>query len=280
MARVLITGARGFVGAHLIPVLEAAGHEVIGVNSAAGDVSDDATWALLPKSDVVVHLAGKTFVPDSWKDPGSFLRSNLLGTVGALNYCRTHASRLVFLSSYLYGNPAMLPIAESAQLVATNPYALSKKLAEEACGFYAEHFGVNVTILRAFNVYGPGQPGHFLIPSIVRQLSHGESVRVMDLEPKRDYVYVGDLAEAIELTIERPRRFNVLNIGTGESHSVAEVIDAIQQLKRTNLPVTSAGERRPDEILDCRADISAARREIGWSPRVMLDEGLRRILGS
>ena len=280
MAKVLVTGARGFVGAHLIPVLEAAGHEVIGVNSEAGDVGDDATWALFPKSDIVVHLAGKTFVPDSWKDPGSFLRSNLLGTVGALNYCRTRVSRLVFLSSYLYGNPAMLPIAESTQLVATNPYALSKKLSEEACGFYAESFGVNITILRPFNVYGPGQPDHFLIPSIVRQLGGGEFIRVMDLEPKRDYVYVGDLAEAIALTIERPHRFNVLNIGTGESHSVAEVIDAIQRLKRTNLPVTSAGESRPDEILDCRADISAARREIGWSPRVMLDEGLRRILGS
>jgi nucleoside-diphosphate-sugar epimerase len=280
MAKVLVTGARGFVGAHLVPILQADGHKVIGVNREAGDVSDDATWAHFPKADIVVHLAGKTFVPDSWNDPSSFLRSNLLGTVGALNYCRAHGSQLVFLSSYLYGNSPTLPIAESAQLVATNPYALSKKLSEEACVFYVQSFGVDVAILRPFNVYGPGQPDHFLIPSIVRQLNGGESIHVMDLEPKRDYVYVSDLADAIALVIKQPRRFLVLNIGTGESHSVAELINTLQRLKHTDLPVTSARERRPDEILDCRADISAAQREIGWSPRVTLDEGLRRILES
>jgi nucleoside-diphosphate-sugar epimerase len=102
----------------------------------------------------------------------------------------------------------------------------------------------------------------------------------MDLEPKRDYVYVRDLADAIVLVIQQPCRFRVLNIGTGESYSVAELIYALQRLEHTDIPVTSTGERRPDEILDCRADISAARNEIGWSPRVTLDEGLRRILES
>lgn len=278
MASVLVTGARGFIGAHLLPVLEAAGHAVVGLGREAGDVADAATWVRLARHDVVVHLAARSFVPDSWKNPAAFLRNNLLGSVGALNYCRTHTSRLIFLSSYLYGNPATLPIAESAPLVATNPYALSKKLCEEACAFYARGFGTDVTILRPFNVYGPGQPEHFLIPSIVRQLSEGNAIRVMDLEPKRDYVYVGDLAEAVALAIARPSRFSVLNIGTGQSHSVAEVIDTLQRLKRTALPVTSTAERRPDEILDCRADITAARSTLGWAPRVTLEEGLSRIL--
>lgn len=278
MASVLVTGAGGFVGTHLVPTLRAAGHEVISLNSDAGDVAEEATWAKLPKVDVVVHLAAKTFVPDSWQDPSAFFRTNLLGTTGALNYCRTHEAHLVFLSSYLYGHPEMLPVAETARVSVTNPYALSKKLAEDACEFYSRAFGVNVTVFRPFNIYGPGQPEHFLIPLIVRQLDEGKGVRVLDLEPKRDYVYVSDLADAIASSIVRPARYRVLNIGTGESYSVNEVVQALQRLKGTDVPVSSANERRPNEILDCQADIRAARRELDWQPRVSLEEGLRRVV--
>lgn len=280
MTKVIVTGASGFIGGHLVPQLRLSGYRVVKMDSSNGDVADEATWKRLEPAEVVIHLAGKTFVPDSWADPSLFIRCNLLGTVQALAYCKEHNARLVFLSSYLYGNPTELPIRESAPLVANNPYALSKKLAEEACRFYAEAFGVRVTVLRPFNVYGPGQSENFLIPWILRQASHSGAISVKDLEPRRDYVYVTDLVAAIAKAVARESSFEVVNIGTGVSYSVEELIRIIQEVKGTALPVISGAERRKDEVMDTVADISKAGRLLGWRPEVSLREGIKRLLAA
>jgi nucleoside-diphosphate-sugar epimerase len=279
MNRILVTGASGFIGKHLIPRLRGIGHEVIENNSQSGDVWKEATWSRIPRADVVVHLAGKTFVPDSWRDPGAFVKCNLLGTVAALNYCRMHKARMIFLSSYLYGNPQSLPIPETAPLVANNPYALSKKLAEEACRFYAHSFDIEIAILRPFNVYGPGQSEDFLIPCIIRQVVDGKEIKVRSLTPKRDYVHVSDLVEAIIKCVAVKQRLSIFNIGTGKSHSVGELIQIIQGIKKTNLTVISSGEERQDEIMDTVADVSLARSALGWQPRWSLGRGISSLLG-
>jgi nucleoside-diphosphate-sugar epimerase len=275
MSKVLVTGASGFIGLHLVPLLEARGHTVTAVGSDAGDIADPRTWEAFPPADAVVHLAGKSFVPESWTHPEQFFSSNVVGTVAALNYCKRHAARLVLLSSYLYGNPRSLPIAEDALLSANNPYALTKLMAEQAAGFYATFGGVRVAILRLFNVYGPGQSGKFLIPLIVEQAKGGNKIHVQDLLPRRDYVYVGDVVRAIEAATCSAGPFGVYNIGSGRSYSVAEVIDVIQQIWNTRLPVSSADVRRDNEILETVADIAAARRDLGWAPEFTLADGLR-----
>src|SRR6185436_1082485 len=94
-------------------------------------------------------------------------------------------------------------ISETAPLVASNPYALSKKMAEEACTFFAERFSIPVTILRPFNVYGPGQPDVFLVPTIVNQVERGVEIRVRDLVPRRDLIYVQDVVEAMVQALQR-----------------------------------------------------------------------------
>src|SRR5690348_5091439 len=136
MSSVLVTGATGFIGRHLVPRLRSEGQEVLEVSRAAGDVADHSTWRRLPRTDVVVHLAAQSFVPESWHRPETFLRTNALGTIEALEYCRVHRAHLVFPSSYMYGDAARQPIPETTPLEAKNPYALSKKLAEEACEFF------------------------------------------------------------------------------------------------------------------------------------------------
>jgi nucleoside-diphosphate-sugar epimerase len=133
MSKVLVTGASGFLGPHLVLALRAAGHEVIEARRESGDIADAATWKQFPRADAVMHLAGKSFVPESWQVPDVFVRTNLGGAVQAMEYCRTHGAHLVYPSSYMYGDAVEQPIAESSPLVARNPYALSKKLAEEAC---------------------------------------------------------------------------------------------------------------------------------------------------
>jgi len=277
MSKVLVTGASGFLGPHLVSALRAEGHEVIEARRESGDIADSATWKQFPRADAVMHLAGKSFVPESWKEPDVFVRTNLGGAVQAMEYCRTRGAHLVYPSSYMYGDAVEQPIAESSPLVARNPYALSKKLAEEACAFYAERFGLTITILRPFNIYGPGQSEAFLVPTILNQLSAGKAIRVQDLEPRRDYVYVVDVAEAMVKALSTPRGLRVFNIGSGTSHSVGELINLIQDVWGTRLPVSSDGVRRKGEIMDTVADITRAEQQLGWKPRFTLRQGMEAL---
>jgi nucleoside-diphosphate-sugar epimerase len=277
MVDVLVTGASGFIGRRLLPILRSSGLVVDGIAREHGDVADGETWQRVPASRAVVHLAGRSFVPDSWEQPAAFLRTNLLGTINALEHCRKHGASFVYLSSYLYGHPASLPIPETAPLHATNPYASSKLLAEQACRMYAQHFGLAVTVLRVFNVYGPGQPEPFLIPLLVRQVGEGREIVVQDLEPRRDYVYVDDVAQAVAKALQTSNGLRVVNLGSGTSHSVAELVRLIQEIWRTELPVRSKNVRRKDEIMDTVADIRAARELLAWRPEHSLADGLRAL---
>jgi nucleoside-diphosphate-sugar epimerase len=274
MTRVLVTGASGFIGRHLVPRLRMDGHDVVGVGRGSGVVTEAAAWERFPASDVVVHLAARSFVPDSWEAPAAFITTNLSSTLHALEYCRTHDAHLVFLSSYIYGDAAQQPVSESSAVVARNPYALSKKLGEEACEFFADRFRVRITVFRPFNIYGPGQPDVFLVPTIVNQLKSREEVRVRDLEPRRDYVYVLDVVEAIVRAVACDRGFRVFNLGSGVSHSVADLIRLMQEIWGTDLPVRSDGVRRKDEVMDTVADITRAKQQLGWTPRFSLRQGL------
>ena len=280
MTKILVTGASGFIGRHFVQHARTNGSDVITADRASGDIETEATWRAFPKADVIVHLAGKSFVPDSWREPNEFLRSNFLGTIAAVNYCRQHQARLIFLSSYAYAVRTTLPIAESSPLHATNPYALTKQLSEEVCQFFAEHYGVDVTVLRPFNVYGADQGASFLIPSIIRAVESGEAIRVRDLEPKRDYVHVDDVVRAMFAATTGPAGYSVFNIGSGISHSVAEVIALIQTAWGTTLSVQSDGERRTNEIMDTVADIRAAEFALGWRPRISLADGLAQMRAS
>ena len=280
MADVLITGATGFIGKHLVPKLRSCQNDVVEASSLDGDIADCATWTHFERAPVLIHLAGRSFVPDSWKDPSGFFITNFHGTVCALEYCRRHNARLIYLSSYLYGNPSKLPIPESAPLVANNPYALSKKFAEDACKFYVDNYGVKVIILRPFNVYGRDQSELFLIPSIIRQTMTSDHIAVKDLAPRRDYIYIDDLVDAIIKTVSCELDFDTFNIGAGVSYSVAELIDIIQRIKGTSLIVQANGERRAGEIMDTIADIRKAKDMLGWAPKYSLRSGLEKMLES
>jgi GDP-4-dehydro-6-deoxy-D-mannose reductase len=279
MAKIIVTGASGFIGRHLVPFLTAAGHQATAVGSALGDLADEATWKKLPPGEVVIHLAGKSFVPDSWGAPTPFFRTNVLSTIAGLEYCRANQARFIFLSSYMYGNQQKLPIPETAGLEVLNPYALSKKFAEEACRFYADNFGLSVTVLRLFNLYGGGQPEHFLIPTIIAQVRKRVPIVVKDLEPKRDYIYIDDVIDVLDRVLRSAGPgLNIFNVGSGRSYSVKELIDIIQQIEQTNLPITVDGVRRKGEIMDTIADISQARTVLGWQPQWPLERGLRALL--
>jgi nucleoside-diphosphate-sugar epimerase len=273
---VLVTGAGGFVGRALVAALTSAGHRVLSLTSADGRIEDSRTWRALPGEGLVrvFHLAGKTFVPDSWADPAGFLGTNTLGAANALEFCRGRGVPLTYVSAYVYGHPRSLPVAEDAPVEPSNPYALSKRTAELWAEFYSRAHGVPVTVLRPFNVYGPGQDERFLIPTVVRQALHDDAIRIDDLSPRRDYIFIADFVDALILTLGADRGFGVYNIGSGASLSVGQVIDCVQRAARTCKNVVCKNAVRPNEMNDVVADITRARQVLAWQPRHSFDEGI------
>jgi nucleoside-diphosphate-sugar epimerase len=252
-------------------------------DSAIGDIASQVTLDKFAQQDIahVFHLAGKTFVPDSWNDPHAFCQTNVLGTVNVLEFCRKKRIPLTYLSAYVYGHPDSLPIGEDSPVRPSNPYALTKRLAEETCEFYASAHELPVITIRPFNVYGIGQAANLLIPAIISQvLTDGEEIIVKDLGPRRDYVYLEDLVTALLATLDKPGGYRVYNIGSGVSLSVQEVIDVIQDIAHTRKKVVCDTAVRTNELMDVVADITRAERELGWCPETSFHAGIENIIRS
>ncbi|MFA5826345.1 MAG: NAD-dependent epimerase/dehydratase family protein [Gallionellaceae bacterium] len=282
MSKILVTGASGFIGKSLVSKLQALGRDVVPVASADGDIASRKTLGKFAQQDIahVFHLAGKTFVPDSWDDPQAFCQTNVLGTVNVLEFCRKSHVPMTCVSAYVYGHPDTLPIGENSAIRPSNPYALSKRLAEEVCEFYASAYDLPVTTIRPFNVFGIGQDSNFLIPSIIRQALNEPQITVKDLLPKRDYVYLEDLLAALLLTLNRQKGYSIYNVGSGNSLSVKEVIDVIQDVAGTHKEIISDNVARTNELMDVVADISKSGRELGWYPEYSFRAGIEKIIQS
>lgn len=282
MKNVLVTGSNGFLGRSLIHSLRTNGYNVLEFDVDQGDLA-----GLDPLSSFVnrnirhtFHLAGKTFVPDSWKTPSAFYRINIQGTVNVLEFCRQSGSSLTYVSSYLYGEPEYLPIDEKHPVKAYNPYSLSKKLAEEIVLSFTQQFKVRTTIFRPFNVYGPGQPNHFIIPAIIQQVLSPDVdvVEVMDLRPKRDYIYLDDVISAFLLSLEGTP--DIYNLGSGYSVSVRKIIEEVMEISGVTKPFQDKNREREQEIFDLYADISRISDQLHWLPQTTFREGLTKCLKS
>lgn len=274
MASIVVTGGNGFIGRPLVQRLRDCAHDVIALDRSHGDIAERAVWESLPPAAHVFHLAGRSFVPDAWADQAGFITTNVASTTHALEYCRRYSAHLIFVSAYVYGIPVYLPIDEEHPVAPNNPYALSKVLAERVCRFYMDTFGMPVTIIRPFNVFGPGQRREFLLPTILEQVAKGKEIRVQSLAPRRDYIVVDDVVSAMQQTLVNPRGYRVLNIGSGESYSVAEIIEMVQTAAGTRLDVIDEGIDRPNEIPDVRADIARAREQLDWKPSRTFAQGI------
>jgi nucleoside-diphosphate-sugar epimerase len=270
---ILVTGANGFIGTHLVKALESAGHCVYTHTIETGDI---ARCPLDFDVAHVFHLAGRTFVPDSWNSPGEFYDTNVMGTVNVLELCRRRRASITFISSYVYGQPQALPITEEHPLQAFNPYCHTKIVAESIVRYYHAHFRVPAVVVRPFNIYGPGQAKDFLIPTLIRQALDGtaEAIIVTDLRPRRDYIHVKDIVSLLLSTLNR-REGGTYNAGSGYSVGIPDLVQEINALTGNSKPVRSSAKIRPEEVLNVVADISKAGRELAWRPQIGLRDGLR-----
>lgn len=278
---VLVTGSTGFIGKPLVLRLEQCGDTVYHfARSLGSDILDkNAFTPFLGKGiDTVFHLAGLTFVPSSWSNPTEFYAVNSLGTQHVLEFCRAADAHMIYISAYVYGVPQYQPIDEDHPVAPNNPYAHSKWLAEELCRFYAGSMGVKTTVLRGFNLYGPGQDARFLIPKIIMQAKEGKEIVVENDTPRRDYLHVDDFIGACILAMQTPDQFRIFNVGSGYSLSVREVIEAVVRAAGNSAGWRCTGEVRPNEISDTVADCRLIFQVLGWRSTRLLQEFIEDVL--
>jgi nucleoside-diphosphate-sugar epimerase len=276
----IVTGASGFVGRHLVERLSSLGHRVHALSQSNGF---DVRTGELPDGPVdhVFHLAARTGVAEAWQDPSGFFEVNALGTFRVLDQCRRRGYPACYLSSFLYGGDTGAGAKETDAIKPDNPYAFSKFIGEQICDFFGSHFRSNVVVLRPANIYGPGQGSNFLIPHVIAQLvdEHASEILVQDLAPRRDYIHVDDVVDGMLQSMKAPAG-SIFNLGSGSAYSVEEIIRCACRLAGVQKPYRAIGKPRQHEIANSRMDATAARRTLGWEPKVSLERGLQSVIES
>lgn len=302
---VLVTGADGFIGSHLVEQLARAGAHVhafcfynslgsygwlddldaecrSGIAMSLGDIRDARLVASACEGmDVVFHLAALVAIPYSYQAPESFIDTNVRGTLNVLEGARRAGVRRVvqISTSEVYGTPATVPIRETHGLRAQSPYAASKIGADQLALAYHDSYAVPVTILRPFNTYGPRQSTRAVLPTILIQLLAGRTeVELGRLDPRRDLTFVLDTVDGmIRAGTVAGVEGKTIQLGTGRSLSVKEIFEAacrtigVQALVREDPRLVRP---QASEVWVLEADPQKAREELGWTPRVSFEEGL------
>jgi NAD dependent epimerase/dehydratase len=309
--RVLITGAGGFIGSHVVEALlregrhvralvrynsrAARGHldrsdEALAAERAgqleivAGDVTDPhQTLALAEGCETILHLAALIGIPYSYVAPGAYQAVNVGGTLNVLEAARRHGARRVVVTSTseVYGTAQYEPIDERHPLVGQSPYAASKIGADKLAESYHRSFGVPVVVLRPFNTYGPRQSQRAVIPTILAQaLGGADEIRLGSLEPRRDMTYVDDTARAFALAAAAPGiDGETIHFGSGRAWTVGELARACLDAAGSRARIAIDPQRvRPEtsEVGALVCDARRAREKLAWEPRVGLQDGLAR----
>lgn len=304
---VLVTGGAGFIGSNLTKALLLHGHEVTVFDNLSegskdnltyirksvgdksknlefikGDIRDyDLLLRVCDRKKWIFHMAAMSRIQPSISNPTLAIEQNLIGTHNVLECARKcGVSRVVYsASSSAYGNKNNLPLQENMKEDCLNFYSLTKKTGEDMCRIYNELYGVSTVSLRYFNVYGPlhQESGDYatVIAIFMRQLRHNKPMTIVGLgNAKRDFSFIGDVVEANLLAAFNREAVGVFNIGTGSNYSINEVAKLCAKVhgvecKTQNLPP------RLGEANETLADITKAKKILGWKPTVDLETGLK-----
>ncbi len=304
MDKVLVTGALGFIGYHTCLYLASKGSSVVGLDNASrgrierknkleeqdipveiADIRDNNDLTRIfdkYKPDMIVHVAALISVDESFEKPLLYEDVNARGTITlVLTANKYRARKFVYISSAaVYGNPVKLPISEDHPVDPLSPYGVSKLAGEYYVKTLFEGSEGAIT-LRLFNVYGLGQNPEYagVISKFLERLVEGRPPIIFGTgEQTRDFIHVEDVARAIEKTLTiRLEEYMVFNIGTGKRISIRELAELMIKLFGLNLEPVYAPPRRGD-IMHSYADISRAKRILGWHPSISLEEGLKKLI--
>ena len=305
--KMLITGGAGFIGSHLCDKYAKEGHTVVCLDNfmsgdlgnirhllnyhnfklLKGDVRDSALLErVMPGVDAVFHLAAQIHVDRSYIEPELTYEINVMGTQNVLEAARMHnAKRLILASSSeVYGSAQYTPIDEKHPLNAPHPYGASKIAADRMCYAYIQTYGMDISILRLFNVFGPRQRnvgyGGVISVFIRRVLNNVPPIIYGDGRQTRDYTYIEDAVTAYDLVLNHNEPITEpINFGSGKEVSVIDLANTIIDLagKKGELKPAHA-EPRTGEVQRLIADATKARNLLGWEPKTTLKQGLKQIV--
>lgn len=307
--RILVTGAGGFIGSHLVERLVRDGHEVRALlrynsRSARGNLEElapevldavEIMWGDLRDQESmyravegrhwVFHLGALIAIPYSYVNPTDFVQTNTLGTTHVLNAARREGSieRVVVTStSEVYGTAQYTPIDEAHPLQGQSPYSASKIGADHMAESYYRAFDLPVGILRPFNTYGPRQSMRAIIPTIIAQLISRDQVKLGNINPRRDLTFVEDTADGfVRMATEDIPFGEPINIGQGWDISIGELFDKLKELTGSDAELVTDSKRiRPEksEVMQLLAGADKAREVMGWEPGHTLKEGLMKTI--
>ncbi|WP_302512027.1 NAD-dependent epimerase/dehydratase family protein [uncultured Megasphaera sp.] len=296
---ILITGGAGFIGSHILAQLQgrrdmdvvvfdnlssgSKEHVPAGMELVEGDVCDEAAVDALFADhhfDAVIHLAAQTMVPTSVEQPVLDCQINLEGVLHVLEACRIHGTGHILFSSSaaVYGDNLHIPLKETERLVPTSPYGITKMTTEHYLRVYHELYGMDATVFRFANVYGErqGEKGEGGVVSIFcKLLSQRQGITVFgDGNQTRDFVYAGDIAQAIIRALPL-KGYHTMNVSTGQETSINDLIRSFEKAVGYTVPVQYTAPRTGD-ILRSVLSNEALKRDLGFVPAMDLEEGIRR----
>ncbi len=309
MKHVLITGVAGFIGSHLADALCRRGDRVTGLDSfndyydpavkrrnLAGlrdtplfrlyeqDICDEALLRSLfeeLRPDVVVHLAARAGVRPSLQDPNLYHRVNVIGSQHVLDACRDFKpSHLVFASSSsVYGGSTQVPFRETNPVMRPiSPYAATKRMNELQAHVYHHVYGLRVTLLRFFTVYGPRQRPDMAIHKFTKQILEGKPIPLFgDGTTRRDYTYIDDIIQGVLQCVDTPFDYEIFNLGENHTTSLAELIRLIE-VQTGKKALIESKPLQPGDVTITHADITHARALLGYNPRFSMEEGISRFV--
>lgn len=307
MSKILVTGADGFIGSHLVEHLVRQGHDVrafVLYNSFnswgwldsctsevtgrfdvfSGDIRDPhGVRTAMQGSDVVLHLAALIGIPYSYHSPDTYVDTNIKGTLNVLQAARDlEVDHVIHTStSEVYGSAQFVPITELHPLEGQSPYSASKIGADQMALAFHRSFGTPVTVIRPFNTYGPRQSARAVIPTVITQLaSGGGPLRLGLLDPTRDFSFVSDTVGGFVSAIGSENSFGqVINLGSGFEVTIRETVQIISGIMGVTTEIQTQNDRvRPplSEVDRLWADTSKAKELLRWQPAYGGIEGFRR----
>jgi len=231
----------------------------------------------IPKDvSCIVHLAAMTDVKKCQEKPAICFETNVLGTKNMLELARKADSKFIFSStSHVYGIPSKLPVSEKDPLHPTSIYSASKACGERLCETYSRIYGMDVVVLRNFSTYGPNNPSYAVIHRVIKQILKGNKIKIGNLFPKRDFIYISDVISAFELVIKKDlKRFSTFNVGTGKNTSIENICKKLIQISGKKISIIKRTMDLEYEVPNIFANISKINR-LGWRPKVSLEDGLK-----
>ena len=307
--KILVTGAGGFIGSHLVEYLLKKEYyvrafvrynsknywgwlEEEGIDSHSnleiytGDIRDyDSVHDAIKGVDVVFHLAALIGIPYSYVSPLAYIKTNIEGTYNILQSARElKISRVIVTStSEIYGTAQYVPIDEKHPYNPQSPYAATKASADHLAISFYRSFGLPVTIVRPFNTFGPRQSARAIVPTIITQILSGKSeIFLGNLHPTRDLMYVKDTARGfVQVGLHPDTIGEIVNIGTGKDISIGDLTKLIMKLIGKEVLIRTDSKRiRPklSEVERLLCDYSKAKNLTGWEPEYSLEEGLKETI--